>query len=61
LKKINVDRYLTFLSRDKKNIGNNIGCILAASPGMLTKQQLTEDNKFKKLIKAYLIWIESTN
>jgi len=51
--KINLDRYLALLSKDKKNIGNNIGCILSKCPGMLIKQQLPLDNHFKEMIHAY--------
>lgn len=51
--RINLDQYLTFLSKDKKNIGNNIGCILAKCPGMLIKQQLPLDNHLKEMIHEY--------
>ena len=51
--KINLDRYLALLSKDKKNIGDKVGCILSEGPGMLIKQQLTLDNHFKEMIGAY--------
>ncbi len=53
LNKINLDQYLTFLLKDKKNIGNNMVCILAKGSGMLIKQQLPLDNHFKEMIHAY--------
>jgi 3-dehydroquinate synthase len=52
---INLDQYLALLAKDKKNIGNNIGCILAKGPGMLIKQQLPLDNHFKEMIHAYFM------
>jgi 3-dehydroquinate synthase len=51
--RINIDQYLDFLANDKKNIGDNIGCILANGPGMLIKQQVPLDNHFKEMICAY--------
>jgi hypothetical protein len=38
--KINLDRYFELFSKDKKNIGRNVGCILAKASGVLSKQQV---------------------
>jgi 3-dehydroquinate synthase len=51
--KINLDRYLALLSKDKKNIGDKVGCILSEGHGMLIKQQLSLDNHFKEMIGTY--------
>jgi len=50
---IDFDRYFSLLAKDKKNIGNNVGCILAREPGILIKYQLPLDNQFKEMIHAY--------
>jgi len=50
---IDLDQYLAYLAKDKKNIGDKIGCILAKGPRMLIKQQLPMDNDFKEMILAY--------
>ncbi|OPY89040.1 MAG: 3-dehydroquinate synthase [Smithella sp. PtaU1.Bin162] len=51
--KIDFDRYFSLLAKDKKNVGNNVGCILAREPGILIKHQLPLDNQFKEMIHAY--------
>lgn len=51
--KIDFDRYFDLLSKDKKNIGSNVGCILANAPGILSKQQLPLDDHFREMIHAY--------
>ena len=51
--KINLERYLDLLSKDKKNIGNSVGCILAKNPGALLKQQLPLDDHFIEIIHTY--------
>jgi 3-dehydroquinate synthase len=52
-KRINFDRYFDALSKDKKNIGSSVGCILARDMGMLFKQQLPLDDGFKQMIRDY--------
>lgn len=52
-RKINIDDYLVLLSKDKKNVGNNVGCILLKEPGMLLKQQMSMDSTFKKILRFY--------
>lgn len=50
---IDLRRYFNLLSKDKKNIGNNIGCILAEVPGVLLKEQLPLDDRLKETIRTY--------
>lgn len=40
----NLDAYFEALSKDKKNIGNNLGCILTEGPGRLVRQQIPLDD-----------------
>jgi 3-dehydroquinate synthase len=49
----NIDIYIKALSRDKKNLGNNLGCILTKGPGSMTKVQVPMGNKFRIVIKDY--------
>lgn len=61
--KINFDRFFDLLSKDKKNVGSNVGCILAKNAGILIKQQLPLDDNFKKKIQVYFTekkWLEGT-
>ena len=51
--RINLDRYFDLLSKDKKNVGSNVGCILAKEPGILFKEQLPLDDHFRELINTY--------
>jgi 3-dehydroquinate synthase len=50
---IDIDRYINLLSKDKKNAGSNVGCILAKDAGFLFKKQLPMDDEFRKLIETY--------
>lgn len=45
--------YFEALANDKKNIGNNLGCILAEKKGKLFKKNLAFDDKLKSLIMSY--------
>ena len=49
----NIDLYCSALSKDKKNKGNNLGCILSNGPGNVKKVFLKIDFKLKKLILNY--------
>ena len=51
----NFDNNLFFkaLSVDKKNEGNNLGCILTKGWGNLVKKLLPMDNELKKIINNY--------
>lgn len=53
MKEYSLDVYLQALSKDKKNVGNDLVCILASKPGSLHKVQLTFDYKLKEMIAAY--------
>jgi 3-dehydroquinate synthase len=52
-KSIDLERYFELLAKDKKNIGSNVGCILAKKSGILFKQQLPLDEHFRELIREY--------
>ena len=49
----NMDVYFEALSKDKKNIGNNLGCILTEGVGRLVRQQIPFDGALKKNIQSY--------
>ncbi len=51
--RINLDRYFDLLSKDKKNIGSDVGCILAKDSSILSKQQVPLDDHFREMIHAY--------
>ena len=51
--KFDISLFLDSLSKDKKNEGKNLGCILSKGPGDLFKQFLPIDEKFKSLINNY--------
>jgi 3-dehydroquinate synthase len=57
---IDLDRYFDLLTKDKKNVGSNIGCILAKKPGMLFKEQIPHDDYFRKMIQTYFSGQELT-
>lgn len=48
-----MDYYFKALSKDKKNIGNNLGCILSAGSGGLLRQQIPFDDRLKETILSY--------
>lgn len=48
-----IEDYFTALSKDKKNIGKNLGCILSSGLGAMQKTQIPLDDKLKKVIIAY--------
>ena len=47
------DEYFRALSRDKKNIGKNLGCILTAGPGLMKKVQIPIDDILKNITLSY--------
>ena len=49
----NSAEYFKALSKDKKNLGNNLGCILTRGPGSMFKIQLPFDGKLKSDIISY--------
>ncbi len=49
----NIDLYLNILSKDKKNIGNKLGCILSKGPGRLEKIYINIDEELKENILEF--------
>ena len=49
----NIDDYLLALSKDKKNIGNKLGCILTRGPGKMEKKFININEELKILILTY--------
>jgi 3-dehydroquinate synthase len=50
---IDIDTYVKFLSKDKKNVDEQLVCILSEGPGKLTKKKIPMDASFKELIASY--------
>lgn len=50
-----LDRYFKALAKDKKNIDNNLTCILTAGPGAMRKVTLPFDSKLKEAIASYFL------
>ncbi|MFH2047088.1 MAG: AroB-related putative sugar phosphate phospholyase (cyclizing) [Pseudomonadota bacterium] len=48
-----METYIRFLSKDKKNIGSDLVCILPEGPGRLTKQRIMMDDVFRDTLQAY--------
>lgn len=53
LQEKNIGAYMKALSKDKKNIGNNLGCILTSGPGSMKKVQIPMNDKMKSMISSY--------
>lgn len=51
--KINLEVYLSALSKDKKNLGNDLVCILAEKPGKLLKHRIPMDERFQATLREY--------
>lgn len=49
----NIGRYIEALSKDKKNMGAKLGCILTHGPGKMSKCFLDMDDWFKREILSY--------
>ena len=47
------DRYCQYLTKDKKNIGRDVGCILAERPGALVSKRLPLDDGLRDLLREY--------
>jgi 3-dehydroquinate synthase len=45
--------YLNALSKDKKNVGNQLGCILSSGLGAMKKVFIQLDDELKSLIRSY--------
>lgn len=48
-----IARYIQFLSKDKKNVGNDLVCILAEGPGRIAKQRISMDESFRGILREY--------
>ena len=48
-----VGKYFEALSRDKKNIGNTLGCILTSGPGSMIKNQIPLNENLHSMILSY--------
>lgn len=53
LKAEQIDDYFKALSKDKKNIGGKLGCILTSGPGKMKKELCLIDDRLKKIILSY--------
>lgn len=51
---IDIDTYLKYLEKDKKNIDQNLVCILPDSLGQLEKVKIPMENHFREIISLYL-------
>ncbi len=50
---IDVTSYLGFLAKDKKNVDEQLTCILSEGPGRLLKTKIPMDAKFRERIASY--------
>lgn len=53
LKPGQISDFLLALSKDKKNIGDNLGCILTKGPGQMEKVLIPFDNSLRNMILNY--------
>ena len=53
LKNINVEKFATALSKDKKNVGNELRLILCKGYGKVFKDAQCLDDEFKGWLKDY--------
>jgi len=51
----NIFSYLNALMKDKKNVGNKIGCILTKGPGKMEKVFINNDDFLRKFILEYSV------
>jgi len=49
----NLEAYFRALSKDKKNIGKNVGCILTKGPGSMMRVQIPMAKNLKNFIRSY--------
>ena len=52
-----IEQYVQYLAKDKKNIGNDLTCILAEGPGRLFKKRIPMNESFKEIIQEYFLSI----
>lgn len=55
----NIFNYLKALSKDKKNKGDKIGCILSRGPGKVEKQFIGNNDWLRKTILDYSIFLKA--
>jgi len=48
-----MEHYISFLLKDKKNIGSDLVCILSEGPGHLVKQSVVIDEQFRTILHEY--------
>lgn len=48
-----VEQYLSCLMRDKKNVADSIGCVLAERPGRLVVHQIKADGALRGIVEEY--------
>ena len=52
---LNIDEFITALSKDKKNVDNKLGLILNNGYGKIFKKFIENDKNFKNLLNEYLL------
>lgn len=57
---LDMERYIRFLSKDKKNIGSDLVCILSEGFGRLTKRRMVMNESFRDSLRAYFAAISSS-
>lgn len=50
---IDIESYIGFLSKDKKNIDEQLVCILSEGPGKLIKKKIPMDREFRDRLASY--------
>ena len=55
IKNLNIQDFITALSKDKKNVDNKLGLILNEGYGKIFKKFIDNDQNFKNLLNEYLI------
>ncbi len=50
---VKMDDYMRFFLKDKKNICNNLGCILSSGSWAMHKTQIPLNDKLKEVISVY--------
>jgi 3-dehydroquinate synthase len=53
LRDLDLNDYVRALSKDKKNLGSDVVCILASGPGHLEKVRLRLDKDLRQIIESY--------
>jgi len=51
-----IGAYMDALSRDKKNFGGTLGCILTKGLGLMQKRQIPFNKELKNIILSYFKW-----